>query len=251
MALVRLLNVKKVVAILAFSLLSAMAGEIRQVDIIGLRLGMSPDEVESILKAYDKTLKIERRYTTYEYSDGKQQLASPQVLSGIMATKNIYNPAIMASEDDRWTLNFSADPKRPILISVNRDLSGWAKPTTRAAYEDALKKKYGEPTRTEKPDTMIWKLGGGRYRCASLFAQTIASQPIQVLNDIRAGWDAAKDCEALLAYRVATDPSTTVMASLYDPAMIAEADRRLGEWLGKLEADSKAKLTKGAPPPKL
>jgi hypothetical protein len=132
-------------------------------DVIGLRIGMSPDEARAIFKSRVLTSDAMRK----GYKELSSTLAWKVPGRGIqMPVSNgnyIQGFTANGSHDDQsvhnFTVWFSAVPGQEKLLSLSRsdDLLGSKKPTL-GAFEKTLFEKYGTPTYRYEPDR-----SGGYY----------------------------------------------------------------------------------------
>jgi hypothetical protein len=144
----------------AFALAAGTAGA-QNVDIVGLRLGMTESEAIAALKAHDPTLKIVSRQSTFVYTDGIKQFSTEPFLSRIDAARPKSQLPVA-----NFILSFTPPPNGGKLWAIERrDRIDTNKPTQQQ-YTEALVQKYGKPTATSRNGAALaWDLPAGRQSC--------------------------------------------------------------------------------------
>lgn len=122
------------------------------VDVIGLKLGMSPSEAETVLRAYQKDFTF--KYDRKELYGSTRVIGSMHAKDRVIANTKYLSSLIAKGTGFSWTpspgkkgdwvfLVFSAPPSENKLIHIQRTKGyGGAGPTTEA-YDNAFIKKYG------------------------------------------------------------------------------------------------------------
>lgn len=227
-------------------------------DIVGIRLGMSVDEVYSALKAHGvdhKNIQEHRQY--YNYSDGVTNLNTDEFISYIDATKN-------TGSSDSLSIFFSPGPRGGRTVAVIRTVQNAANPPTRRQFLEALRKKYGAPT-SEDISTVQWDFPAGKIQC--LVGNVGSYQPTQpsilkkiyganvgtrngVLHNSKA--KSLADCASYLTYAMPSgddSPVLTARAVMVDVAATADGELSANEWVaGLAEKARKAREVKGVAP---
>lgn len=109
---------------------------VRGMDVIGLRLGMSPEEVKTALQAHDPAIKMHEQY---------------QELSRVPDSRYLGLISAESSADQRSsesvTIEFATPPHAPIMMRLARKaVYGQGAQPTLTNTVDALTNKYGTPT---------------------------------------------------------------------------------------------------------
>lgn len=111
------------------------------IDVVGIRLGMSPQEALAAIKAYDRNLKIET-LTARLYPSGPQGnfVRVPYSINAHTANANTINGPV------EWiALQFTTPPNPPLIAKIVR-YTGFpaSQPVMVANLLDSLHKKYGQ-----------------------------------------------------------------------------------------------------------
>ncbi len=158
----------------------ATVGSPRGVDVVGLRLGMSPHEAKSALQAHDATLQPVEQYTQF-FQPG---MPKTNYLGGIGGGDIV--------------VMFAPPPRASLVKEIRRLVKypSGQQPTLDNTFR-ALKQKYGEPTIEEKREQqtvvvsfMFWLFDQG--------GQLIAASDTE----------RAKQCSPVMATREALDTAT-------------------------------------------
>lgn len=227
-------------------------------DVVGIKLGMSVEEVYKALKAHgvDKSDTQEHRQH-YNYSDGIEHFKTDDFVFYIDAIKR-------KGSSDSLSVFFSPGPRGGHAVAVVRTMENQTNPPTRRQYLAALKNKYGAPA-SEDINTVQWNFPAGKTQC--LVGSVGAYQPTQpsilkkiyganvgsrsgVLHNSKA--KSLSDCASYLTYAMPSgddSPVTTVRAVMVDVAGTADGELSASEWVsGLTEQARKAREAKGAAP---
>ncbi|PTN09712.1 hypothetical protein [Nitrosomonas aestuarii] len=226
-------------------------------DVIGLKLGMTVEEVHKVLKDYDVESNIKEHRQYYNYSDGVEHFKTDDFVYYIDAIKRKEN-------NDYLSIFFSPGPQGGRVVAVTRTLENKAQPPTRGQYLSALKKKYGQPT-SEDISTVHWDFPAGKIQC--LVGAIGAYQPTHpsILKKIYSANVGSRDgifhnskvkslsdCASYLTYSMPSgdnSPVTEARAIMVDVAGIANGELAANEWVdGLAEQARKAREAKGEMP---
>lgn len=222
-------------------------------DMLGLKLGMTPEEAMSVLKASRPDFTLKRDLLAYTYSDGVQDLNSPEFVSHIIA-ENPADPAKGRTESEQVILTFNQSAINPRLLMVGRTVSTIAKPVSNAAYKAELFKKYGAPSSVNdvpgSGSDLTWNLTPGDMTCYGKDANSLKVNSWSTLLRIPAGVEASQ-CPAQLSYQIYFDPVTNVRAVLIDVQGLVKAESETHAWVKQMEEGARAARGAKGEPPKL
>ena len=120
------------------------AGSTSDMDVIGLRLGMTPEEAKTALQAYDATMRLDEQHSKLP------RLPNSSYLRWISATSKTGEQVIV---------EFAPPPHAPTVINLTRTAkySEGARPTLDKTLQ-ALKQKYGQPSIDKTDNAMMRQL---------------------------------------------------------------------------------------------
>jgi len=122
----------------------AGTGLASDVDVIGLRLGMTAQEAKTVLQKYDATLRLDEKYKQLP------KLANSRYLHRVSATAN---------NGEQIYMEFASPPLASTIIKVVRTTKyGEGAQPTLARTLQALKQKYGEPSMDKNNNAMMRQL---------------------------------------------------------------------------------------------
>lgn len=224
-------------------------------DIVGLKLGMTEQQVREALRAHNPQLQITAKNLSYTYSDGVQQLQTPPALSELVASQ-LHGEAI--------TLQFSLPPQPARLVGVRR-IAPLQNPPTHDQLVKSVLQKYGAPA-THIPfkggnsfTRMVWA-EPGRPQCWRTSPQQaagfVAASP--VLDVLKQFADRQKrglaptdlsQCGASAQFAAQSDPVRTLSMEMTDTGPWVSSLQATQRWLAQLEADArKARVGTGTTP---
>lgn len=128
-------------------------------DIVGLKLGMTPEQALQALAAHGVPAdRIYESRIAYAYSDGlKHDYSTEEFLAEITGGK--LEQLGGKRRADSLKLFFSPPPQGGRLVGVSRALTNEVDPVTRGELREALIGKYGDPT-AEAGTKLHWRFGG-------------------------------------------------------------------------------------------
>jgi len=197
----------------------------RRVDIVGTKLGMTPDEIRAAIAAHDPTLKIRVAESTVELADGTER----SFVTAVSAERR-------GEDSDAIDVSFSQPPRDAQAVGIIRRKEFAL--ATRPAYapvRKALLEQYGRPsdeviqgvTRGEAADLegqgggikLKWRLDKDKAECAELRRARRAPRPSSL------GGRKPAECSALLVVwmGVVKGLVTSVTAASSNPALSALA----------------------------
>lgn len=223
-------------------------------DIAGLYLGMTPEEVNAVMEAYDASMRIQDTSRYFEYNAlGKRYKTD----SFLVATH-----AQMPGGNVGLSVGYSYPPSEPRVVSITRLHRQTTEPLTQADYAKALIDKYGQPvvdvdngrTDSRAERTLKWELAGtGNTSCVNS-----ASTGNSVLDrfvkegrkmaDVDVTPDYAAQCAGLFEYTLRGEPVTNASGTIFDVWAQAKSEFEARTWVQQQVAE---KSKTGTEAPKL
>ncbi len=243
-------------------------------DIVGLRLGMTPEQAVQALKTHgigaDKIYEIRM---AYGYSDGVNHgLKTDDFLARITAGK--VDIQGNKRREESFELMFSPPPAGGMLVGVRRMLANNVDPITGGQFSQALLDKYGAVS-ASTTGIQHWRFGSGDMNCLSTNPNgTGVSLPTTDIRQKKGildlvyrkagggkyrldlflhsrGKDLAQ-CASMLEYRVsatANQPATRVQATMIDVQSWVKAELAANERVDKLRSEAiEKRVGKGSKP---
>jgi len=125
--------------------MKATAASLGYLDILGVKLGMTPEQAMAAIKTADPTLKIDILNSRMEPGDAPQTFKRvPQyVVAHTVGGANSFRRPDGSS--DEVVMEFSTPPNAPIVIKITREvIFAPGKPVVVSNLTDSLRKKYGK-----------------------------------------------------------------------------------------------------------
>ncbi len=197
----------------------------RRVDVAGMKLGMTPDQIRAAISAHDPTLKIQVAESTIELADGTQR----SFVTSVSAERRVTNP-------DSIDVSFSQPPRDAQAVGIIRRQSFEAR--ARPPYKPirkALLEQYGRPSDEAVHGTvdgaavdlegqggglrLAWRLDKDKTECVELRQAQRAPRPSSL------GGRKPAECSAQLVVWIGVSKGvvTAVTTALSDPAVSALA----------------------------
>jgi len=130
------------------------------VDIVGLRLGMTPDEALAALEAFDPEMSLTLVESFFQYNDGVSHFKSDSFMGEIKGTRQ------GSPFGDDFILHFTPPPNGGLLWLVDRRENIRSNQPSIAQYGEALRQKYGEPTVASAEGLLLaWEFPAGAPTC--------------------------------------------------------------------------------------
>ncbi|CAM3829845.1 hypothetical protein [Rheinheimera salexigens] len=210
-------------------------------DIVGLKLGMSVEQVQAALKSYGvdkKNIQERRRY--FNYSDGVELFQTDDFVAYIYANRNKDN------NFENLSIFFSFGPPGGKVVAITRTIENRTNPLTRSQFLTALKSKYGQPT-SEDISTVYWSFPAEKVQCIAGAVGGYRPDQPSILKKIYGANVGSRDgifhirtvnsleqCSSYLTYAMPTgdaSPVTTATAVMVDVAGTAEGELSANEWV--------------------
>lgn len=260
----------------ALMLLTGASGAVlADVDIVGLRLGMTIEEAQEAIRAYNPDLAIQPPVEkVFQYRVANETRKTDPFVSYIFAVSG------KKQKDDIYVY-FSFPPGEPRVIAISRMHNNFEPPIPRANYYNALIEKYGEPSATQKDahgddSTRIhwyqWHIGDGKVQCVpdfsggrdvegqfgSMGATAVErGEALQRITDPSTGAmlnteaNDPSDCSVLLTYELGYDPLFGATGTLIDVAGAAKSEQGLSEWIDELVRQGEEEIRNSTAAPTL
>ncbi|MBK0399952.1 hypothetical protein H0I76_12190 [Limibaculum sp. M0105] len=250
---------------------ASAAGE--GVDIAGLRLGMSIDEIGAALAEHDPELVIH---------PPSQMALKYRVVNHTRSTEAFPRMVFAARPDmsESFYVYFTAPPdggKAVLIYCLHKNFNP---PIQRETYRQALIGKYGEPDATRSDATggmaaravdFQWLIGEGKVQClplshgghavegpfASVGQGTVESSLLPRIMDVAAGTmkvggaASPADCAAVLSYGLQQDPVFAATGVLVDVAAAAKDEMDMSAWIEELVRQGEEEVRGSTAAPKL
>lgn len=239
---------------LSLSVTAFSAGTVDQFDIVGIKLGMTPEEASQALQAHGvKKSAIEETRQVFSYSDG----LNPQKTEGFIFSMSggLSETVDGKRKFDSITLYFSPPPKGGRVIAIQRVIENKVNPVTRGQFREALIQKYG-PAENDSASTPEWLFGTGTKACRSYsppseFKKGIVRE-VYVTSGSKIFLDrfrkpqvnALEECANQLRYQIgapADRPAMRVTAFMADIQSWVGDEMAANEWVSGLAAEAAAK----------
>jgi len=248
---------------------SSGAADDDRFDIVGLRLGMTPEEALTALRAHGVNEEsIDESRLVYNYSDGlKHDYSTEDFIYTIVG--HVDDRIDGKRRTDTFKLYFSPPPEGGKLMAVQRTIENNVNPVTNAQFREAVIGKYGEPA---LKDSVLahWKFGGGTENCFSSIPNGIGfgmpGKDASILSSVFTRSNnqymldrfqnprvtSLDDCASMLEYQIgAVDnmPATTVNARMIDVKAWVKAELAANEWVEGLRQKAiRERESQGAKP---
>ncbi len=223
-------------------------------DIAGLYLGMTPEEVNAVMKAYDASIRIQDTSRYFEYNAlGKRYKTD----SFLVATHGQ-----MPGGSVGLSVGYSYPPSEPRVVSITRGHRQTTEPLTQADYAKALIDKYGQPvadinngrTDSRAERTLKWKLAEtGDTSCVlgasignSVLDRFVKEGRKMATVDVTP--DYAAQCAGLFEYTLRGEPVTNASGTIFDVWAQAKSEFEAQAWVQQQVAE---KSKTGTEAPKL
>ena len=236
-------------------------------DIAGIKLGMTESEVVNAIKKFDSKAQVRQKTTAnYSYFDGVNSLQTPDFLDIVSLQIN----------DGFISVHFTSPPSQPRVYAVIRKSTNKNPPTSQQ-FESALDTKYGKPGMKAPPrsgyNISQWNESGRptcqvtKDRTGKLVPeqQTGFLYPPSAVKNLEVAQKQSHpnlalsmgkkidvaSCGAVLRYQWSSDSVSNFEAFLIDQGDMVNMNRQTAEWVKNLEAESVNKRKSQGSTPKL
>ena len=233
-----------------------------ELDIAGLKLGMSPAQAKAALVAFGiAPARIQESRSSYRYTDGVNSHSTAEFLDRMVADKMEIRNGLRVG--DTFNLHFAPPPKGGQLVMIWRKTDNPVDPPTVGEYRTTLFDKYGKPD-LDRPGSPIWLDPHGAVNCTVNAPQNVSSVMSSIyMGSDKTGWrlnhlrnvNKVRDpsqCARMLEYTIPTSPNQPakrVTAVLTDVPGWGTAYLSTLEWIeAQRQAAVKARESKASKP---
>lgn len=237
---------------------AANAADISTFDIIGIKLGMKPDEVKAAISKHDPEFKIEEYHRTYGYSDGVQNFQSDEIL-GRLAVRSNKIVSQGRAEIETVFVDFTGTPGKEVVTAVVRSRAGDLNPPSVKDFVKILTDKYGKFDHNDR-QMIEWYGDNGTQTCFNTSGMSELSAPLMESQSARDMEDFSP-CRDTMTYSIGssqavdsldmTTPVTGFNVNMVGAKLLVEKDAELQAWVENLEKEATAKRTSKVEAPKL
>ena len=239
----------------------ATAGDL---DVAGLRLGMTPEEARQALIAFGAPAdKIQESRSSFWFMDGDKRHETPDFIERINGNNDVLKDGKWIK--DQLELSFAPPPQGGRLVRIRRTIENYVDAPTIGVYRSALVEKYGPPDQNVSGNP-VWMRGPGKADCVTgakgkgadayvnaIYRRIKGRVSLEHLVNPRVikGPD---DCAIRLSYKLGlgdNQPAKRVTAELIDPGTWVKAQLAAMEAIEKQQADAVETRNAGATKPKL
>jgi hypothetical protein len=222
-------------------------------DIAGISLGMSPEEVEAVIKNFAPEMEIRQDLISFDYN----------AMGTRYKTDSFVNYMGGSTYAGKLSLGvrFSYPPGPPKVVGISRGDRHEDSPISQAVYVESLIEKYGTPaldTGTvgngqSAERTLEWPFGNGTVQCLARGGEA-NTEPVlgrMVQNGRRypnPTSEFAEQCISMLRYVLRGEPVVRANGSMIDVVASANGEFATQAWIQTL-IDEKSKP--GAEKPRL
>jgi hypothetical protein len=252
-----------VLAILAL-LCPGIASSADELDIAGLRLGMTPEQAREALLAFGAPAdKIQESRSKFWFMDGDKRIETPDFIDRINGNNDVLKDGKWVT--DQIALDFAPPPEGGRVVRITRTIENYVDAPTVADYRKALTDKYGPPDQHISGNP-VWMRGPGKADCVTgakgkgadayvnaIYRRIQGRVSLEHLVNPRLikGPD---DCAIRMSYKLGsgdTRPAKRVTAELIDPGTWVKAQLAAMAALEKQQAKAVEARDAGASKPKL
>ncbi len=225
-----------------------------QMDIAGIRIGMTEAEVRAALASFDPQLEIADIWAAFNYSDGVNHvLKSPEFLDRLEAHQ--------ASQGATIRVYFSGPNEDVLAIGVGRSAL-MSNPPTSTQFMESLVAKYGPPSGFSRTGTSqpVWE-GRSKVSCvrgrdyqdnvvidlsAGLGESLLANAATEDYLIKRSASNTGRGlipsdptiCGVYLSYYFVGDPVREFQAEMYDLGAMVATERSRSAWVDQLQSQA-------------
>lgn|SRR5690606_33174706 len=232
-------------------------------DIVGLRLGMTPEEALQAMRAHGvKQSTINESRQVFSYGDGLESFKTKDFIHSLVGMVDEFVDG--KRRTDTFNLYFSPPPEGGRVVAIRRVIENQVDPITGGEFRDALVGKYGEPTE-RSASALRWLFGKGSKNCTRGY--TYASDVSMVRVVYRSAGKriyldqfnnpkvkSLDECANTFQYTVRAmpeQPAKWVEAIMVDVQGAVKAEQAANAWVAGLAAEAAAKRKGQGKGPKL
>lgn len=238
-----------------------------ELDIGGLRLGMTPDEARQALVEFGVAAdKIQESRSKFWFMDGDKRHETPDFIDRMYGTSEVFeNGKRVQRVGDSIELDFSPPPEGGRVVRITRTVVNFVDAPTVGSYRNALIEKYGPPDQTISSNP-IWMRGPGKADCVTgakgkgadayvnaIYRRIQGRVSFEHLTNPR-NIKGPDDCAIRLIYKLGSGdhlPAKRVTAELIDPGTWVKAQLAAMAVIDKQKTEAVKARDAGADKPKL
>lgn len=222
-------------------------------DIVGLKMGMTFEQVEQTLLDYGaKPESIQQQHQFFQYTDGSEVHKTESFLHKVTAGKEVMGEK--GRDQDSFVVYFSPPPEDSRVVAVTRSINTRNNPTTKGQYMSALNDKYGEPQTIGS--RMVWWFPEGKQSCYAATNLVMMPDVDQIMSKIflssgkryfldrfqNTKLTSIDDCAGYLVYDMGMlqpdAPANSVTATMIDAPTWVKANLKSMEWVEQLQTQA-------------
>lgn len=232
-------------------------------DIVGLRLGMTPEQARQALLTHGvEEARIVEQRGAFTYSDGMESLQTKDFVRKISGGLRAFVDG--KERSDSLVVHFSPPPEGGRVVAIWRLIENQADPLTGDEFRNALVGKYGEPLERDA-SALRWLFGPGSQNCAGGYGYTEKTSMVRSVyrsagnriyldqfNNRKV--KSLDDCANTLQYTVralSDRPAKWVEAIMVDVQGAVKAEQAANAWVASLAAEAVARRKGQGKGPKL
>lgn len=222
-------------------------------DMAGIYLGMTPEEVETAMKAYAPDITIKKDLISFDYN----------ALGARYKTDSFVHYMAGSTYGGKLSLDvrFSYPPEPLEAVSLSRGDRHQDSPIAQSAYVESLIEKYGPPAmdtgsvsssgRVER--ILEWPIGNGTVQCLSKGVETISNPVLDRMSQGGRRYpnptpEFTQQCISMMRYVLRGEPVVQASGSMLDVVASANAEFKARAWIQSLIDE---KSSPGTEKPKL
>ncbi|MDO8826126.1 hypothetical protein [Methylophaga sp.] len=222
-------------------------------DIVGLKIGMTFEEVEKTLLDYGaKPESIQQQHQFFQYTDGSEVHKTESFLHKLTAGKEVMGEK--GRDQDSFVVYFSPLPEASRVVAITRVITTRNNPTTVGQYMAALNDKYGEPQ--INGSRLVWWFPEDKQSCYSSTNLVMLPDIDQIMKGIflssgkryfldrfqNTKLTSVDDCAGYLVYSMGAlqpdAPANNVTATMIDAPTWVKANLKSMDWVEQLQTQA-------------
>lgn len=235
-------------------------------DIVGLKLGMTLEEVEKTLLDYGAIPEsIQQQHQFFHYHDGAELHKTEPFLHSVTAGKEVRGEK--GRDQESLVVYFSPPPGDSRVVAITRNINARNNPTTKGQYMSALNDKYG-PYQTIG-SRLVWWFPEGKQSCYGATNLVVFPDIDKIMKSIflssgnryfldrfqNTQLTSVDDCAGYLVYEMGMlqpdAPANSVTATMIDAPTWVKANLKSMEWVEQLKTEATEARLAGSSKPTL
>ena len=240
-----------ILGFLGFTLMMPLSAD--ELDIVGLKLGMTIDEVEKTLLAHGVIPEsVQQKHQYFQYFDGAEVHKTEPFLHSVTAGKEVRGEN--GRDQDSFVVVFNSPPEEQRVVAITRYIQTRNNPTTKGQYMSALNEKYGEPQTINSH--LVWWIPEGKQNCYAANNLVLSPDIDQIMGKVflssgkryfldrfqNTKLTSVDDCAGYLVYDMGMlqpdAPANRVTATMIDAPTWVKANLKSMEWVDQLQQEA-------------